>query len=41
MGEARFYPDLRFPCNVIDMLFELPKIGKNTDVNLSCRAEEV
>jgi hypothetical protein len=41
MDGVRFYPDFRFPCNVVDMPFEFPKIGKNTDVNFSCFAEEV
>jgi hypothetical protein len=38
MGGVGFYPDFRFPCNVIDMPFEFPKIGKNTDINFSCLA---
>jgi hypothetical protein len=36
MGGVRFYPDLRFPCNVIDMPFEFPKIRKSTDAKKLC-----
>ena len=38
VGWIRFYPDFCFPCDVVDMPFEFPKIKECTDVNFFCFA---
>jgi hypothetical protein len=32
MSGVRFYPDFRFPSNVVHMPFEFPEIRKSADV---------